>query len=316
VFNLLEAHKLKVAKNISNLVGNTPIIKLNKIDKDLPGNIYAKCEFMNPTSSVKDRIALNMITHAMFDGHINQDTHIIEPTSGNTGVGLASQCASMGLKLTLVMPDSMSQERRDLMGAFGANLVLTPASEGMKGSVNTAQELCEQEESAIILNQFVNPTNPLVHEKTTAIEILDAMGKNIDIFVAAVGTGGTLSGTGKVLKQEIPNISIVAVEPKDSCVLSGGEPGAHKIQGIGAGFVPETLDTEIYEQIIQIENDEAIFRAKELARKEGILVGISSGANIEAAIKLASKEENKNKNILTMLCDSGERYLSTGMFRD
>jgi cysteine synthase A len=305
---------LKVAKNISNLVGNTPIIKLNKIDADLPGNIYAKCEFMNPASSVKDRIALNMITHAMFDGTVNKDTHIIEPTSGNTGVGLASQCASMGLKLTLVMPDSMSLERRQLMGAFGANLVLTPASEGMKGSVAKAQELCKSEENAIILNQFSNPTNPLVHEKTTAIEILDAMGKEIDIFVAAVGTGGTLSGTGKILKQEIENIEIVAVEPKDSSVLSGGKPGPHKIQGIGAGFVPDTLNTAIYEQIVQIENEEAIARARELARKEGILVGISSGANVEAAIKLASLEENKDKNILTVLCDSGERYLSTGIF--
>lgn len=305
---------MKVLNNVSDLVGNTPIIKLNKIDKDLPGNIYAKCEFMNPTSSVKDRIALNMLTHALNNGTIDKNTHIIEPTSGNTGVGLASQCASMGLKLTLTMPESMSAERRVLMGAFGANIVLTPANGGMKGAVQKAQELLDKEDNAIILNQFSNPANPLVHETTTAVEILDAMGDKLDLFVAAVGTGGTLSGVGKVLKQKIKNIQIIAVEPKDSCVLSGGEPGSHKIQGIGAGFIPEILDTSIYEDIIQIQNEQAISRTKELAIKEGLLVGISAGANVEAAIQLASKQENKDKNILTVLCDSGERYLSTGIF--
>ena len=307
---------MKVAKNISDLVGNTPIIKLNNIDKDLPGNIYAKCEFMNPTGSIKDRIALNMIKNAMIRGGINQHTHIIEPTSGNTGVGLASQCASMGLKLTLTMPDSMSAERKDLMSAFGANIVLTPAKLGMKGAIEKAKELCKQEENSIILDQFSNPANPLTHEKITALEIIDSMQKEIDIFVTGVGTGGTISGVGKVLKKEIPHIKIIAIEPQDSSVLSGGVAGVHKIQGIGAGFIPNTLDTKIYDDIILIDNDSAIKTTRQIAKKEGILVGISSGANIKAAIKLASKEENRDKNILTILCDTGERYLSMGIFNE
>lgn len=299
---------MKIAQNISDLIGNTPIIRLNNINK----NIYAKCEFMNPTSSVKDRLAMNMLDVALEDGTIDKDTHIIEPTSGNTGVGLAAQCASRGMKLTLTMPDSMSQERRDLMSAFGANLVLTPAKEGMTGSINKALQMAEKEDNAIVLDQFSNPSNPEIHETTTAIEILKDMDGKIDIFVAAVGTGGTLSGTAKILKQKLPNIKIIAVEPDDSAVLSGEKSAPHKIQGIGAGFVPKTLDTSIYDEIIRVTNEDAIKTAKLIASKEGLLVGISSGANVWAANYIASKE--KKKNIVTILCDTGERYLSTGMF--
>lgn len=305
---------MKIGQNVASLIGNTPIVRLHNIDKELYGEIYGKCEFMNPSSSIKDRIALNMITSALLEGKINKDTHIIEPTSGNTGIGLASICASMGLKLTLTMPESMSLERRQLIRAYGANIDLTPAHLGMSGAVNRAKELSELDKNSIVLDQFSNPNNPLTHEKTTALEILNDMDKMIDIFVAGVGTGGTISGVGKVLKQEIADIKIVAVEPLSSNVLSGGTPAPHKIQGIGAGFIPKTLNTTIYNEVMMIENDEAINMAREIAKSEGILVGISSGANVAAAIKLASKPENKGKKIVTILCDSGERYLSTGMF--
>jgi cysteine synthase A len=303
-----------MAQNVADLVGNTPIVKLNNIDKNLYGNIYAKCEFMNPSSSVKDRIGMNMIRQALKDGNIDKNTHIIEPTSGNTGIALASQCASLGLKLTLTMPESMSIERRKLISAFGANIVLTPATLGMQGSIDKANQLQQNDDNSIVLQQFENPNNPKIHETTTAIEILKDMDKQIDIFVAAVGTGGTISGTSKILKQKIPNIQIIAVEPQNSPVLSGGEASAHKIQGIGAGFVPKTLDTTIYDQIFQVDDNSAINRAKQVALKEGLLVGISSGANIETAIAFASKIENKDKNIVTILCDTGERYLSTELF--
>ncbi|MEA3498082.1 MAG: cysteine synthase A [Campylobacterota bacterium] len=301
---------MDIAKNISDLVGNTPIIQLNNINS----SIYAKCEFMNPTSSVKDRIGMNMIAQALKGGIINKDSHIIEPTSGNTGVALASQCASLGIKLTLTMPESMSIERRKLMGIFGANIVLTPASEGMTGSINKAKEMVKDEKNAIVLDQFSNPNNPAIHETTTAIEILKDMDNDIDIFVASVGTGGTLSGTSKILKERLPNIKIVAVEPNSSAVLSGENPNPHKIQGIGAGFIPDTLNTDIYDDIVKVSNEDAIDTAKDLAKKEGLLVGISSGANIWAANKLASLEENKDKKIVTILCDTAERYLSTELF--
>jgi len=302
---------MKIAKNISDLVGNTPIIQLNNINS----SIYAKCEFMNPTSSVKDRIGMNMIAQALKDGTINKETHIIEPTSGNTGIALASQCASLGIKLTLTMPESMSIERRKLMGIFGANIVLTPASQGMTGSINKAKQMASVESNAIVLDQFSNPSNPAVHEVTTAIEILNDMDNDIDIFIAAVGTGGTLSGTGKILKQKLPNIKIIAVEPTQSAVLSGESPNPHKIQGIGAGFVPDTLNTNIYDDIIKVDSDEAIIEARNLAKKEGLLVGISSGANISASKYIASLEENKGKKIVTILCDTAERYLSTELFQ-
>ncbi|MDX9742857.1 MAG: cysteine synthase A [Arcobacteraceae bacterium] len=305
---------MRIGQNVASLIGNTPIVRLHNIDKELYGEIYGKCEFMNPSSSIKDRIALHMITSALLEGKINKDTHIIEPTSGNTGIGLASICASMGLKLTLTMPESMSVERRQLIRAYGANIDLTPAHLGMSGAVNRAKELSELDKNSIVLDQFSNPNNPLTHEKTTALEILNDMDKMIDIFVAGVGTGGTISGVGKVLKEEIENVRIIAVEPSSSNVLSGGTPAPHKIQGIGAGFIPKTLNTTIYNEIIMIENDEAINMAREIAKNEGILVGISSGANVAAAIKLASKPENNGKKIVTILCDSGERYLSTGMF--
>ena len=305
---------MKVAQNIGDLVGNTPIIKLNNIDRGIAGNIYAKCEFMNPTSSVKDRIGFNMIKQAMIDGKINKNSHIIEPTSGNTGVALAAQCASLGIKLTLTMPESMSIERRKLLKAFGANLVLTAKEFGMNGAIEKAKELEQQEDNAIILQQFSNPSNPQIHEQTTAKEILDDMDKNIDIFIAAVGTGGTLTGTARKLKEELPNIKIIAVEPSDSAVLSGKNAGPHNIQGIGAGFIPDVLDTDIYDSIITVSNEDAINMAKQLAKKEGLLVGISAGANVWAALQLGSQSQNEGKNIVTILPDTGERYLSTELF--
>ncbi len=305
---------MTIANNVSELIGNTPIVRLHNIDKELFGEIYGKCEFMNPSSSVKDRIALNMINQALKSGRIDKETHIIEPTSGNTGIGLASICASLGLKLTLTMPESMSLERRQLIGAYGANIVLTPANLGMTGAVNKAKELSQDDKNSIVLDQFSNPDNPSIHEKTTALEILHDMDEKLNIFVAGVGTGGTISGVGKILKEKIDNIKIIAVEPEASNVLSGGKAAPHKIQGIGAGFIPQTLNTKIYDEIITIKNDEAIETANMIAKKEGILVGISSGANIAAAIKLALKIENKGKKIVTILCDSGERYLSTGIF--
>lgn len=305
---------MKIAQNIGELIGNTPIIKLNNIDKNLPGNIYAKCEFMNPTSSVKDRIGLNMIQDALNSGKINNQTHIIEPTSGNTGIALAAICASFGLQLTLTMPESMSIERRKLLAALGANLVLTPKEFGMRGAVEKAEEIVQNSDNAVILQQFSNPSNPQIHSLTTAVEILNDMQNNVDIFIAAVGTGGTLSGTGKILKENIPNIKIVAVEPCESAVISGNKPAPHKIQGIGAGFIPANLDTTIFDEVFCVNGDDAYKTSRLLAKTEGLLVGISAGANICAAIEYASKEENKNKNIVTILCDTGERYLSNDLY--
>ncbi|MEA3513336.1 MAG: cysteine synthase A [Campylobacterota bacterium] len=304
----------KIAQNIADLVGNTPMIKLNNIDKNFPASIYAKCEFMNPTSSVKDRIGLNMLTQAIKDGTINKETHIIEPTSGNTGIALAAHCASMGIQLTLTMPSSMSIERQRLMKIFGASVLLTPAKDGMKGSINMAQELSQENENTIMLSQFSNPNNPKTHEFSTALEILDQMDNKIDILIASVGTGGTISGTGKILKEKLPNIRIIAVEPLSSAVLSGEKASPHQIQGIGAGFIPDTLNTDIYDEIIKVSNEDAIQTAQDLAKKEGLLVGISSGANIWASSFIAKKEENKDKNIVTVLCDTAERYLSTELF--
>ena len=300
----------KIARSISDLVGKTPIIQLNNIDN----NIYAKCEFLNPTSSVKDRVGQNMIEEAILNGRISNQSHIIEPTSGNTGITLASQCAARGLKLTLVMPDSMSIERQKLMKIFGASVVLTPSSKGMQGSIDKAKELKQQYKYGIILDQFSNSSNPAVHETTTAVEILNTMGTNIDIFVASVGTGGTLSGTAKILKEKIPSLQIVAVEPKNSAVLSGESAGIHAIQGIGAGFIPKILNKDIYNSIVKVSDKDAIDTAKLLASKEGLLVGISSGANVWASRYLLGLEENKGKTIVTILCDTAERYLSTELF--
>ena len=307
---------MNIANNVIELIGNTPLVKLNTPSARTGATILGKCEFMNPTSSVKDRIGANMIRNAMEQGHIDNETTIIEPTSGNTGIALASICASLGLRLTLTMPESMSLERRNLLKALGATLVLTPAASGMKGAIEKAEELNRQTDNSIILQQFQNPSNPDVHRKTTAPEILRDTEGEIDIFVAAVGTGGTLTGTSEVLREKIPDIEIVAVEPQDSPVLSGGQPGPHKIQGIGAGFVPKILNTGIFGEVIQVSNDDAMATAKMLAKEEGLLVGISAGANVFAAMQVAGRPENAGKTIVTILCDTGERYLSTTLFSE
>ena len=301
---------MKIAKNISDLIGNTPIIQLNNINS----LIYAKCEFMNPTSSIKDRVGMNMINQAIKDGKIDKNSHIVEPTSGNTGIALASQCASLGIKLTLTMPESMSIERQKLMQVFGANISLTPAKEGMQGSINKANEIVKNDKNGILLDQFSNLSNKEIHIKTTAIEILNDMDNNIDIFITSVGTGGTLSGIGEILKESLPNIKIIAIEPKNSAVLSGKKADLHQIQGIGAGFIPKILNQNIYDEIVKVSDDDAIDMAKELARKEGLLVGISSGANIWGAKYISNLKENENKRIVTILPDTAERYLSTKLF--
>ncbi len=305
---------MKIANNVTELIGNTPLVRLNKASEETGCTILGKCEFMNPTSSVKDRIGFNMINTALADGTINRDTTVIEPTSGNTGIALASVCAALNLKLILTMPESMSMERRNLLQALGAELVLTPASLGMKGAIDKADELNKKIFNSHVLQQFENPANPDIHRRTTAIEILNDTDKKIDVFVAAVGTGGSITGVSEVLKQELPEIQIFAVEPSDSPVLSGGKPGPHKIQGIGAGFIPKNLNTHIYGEVIQVTNEDAMSTAKALAREEGLLVGISAGANVYAAKQIASRPENKGKTIVTILCDTGERYLSTPLF--
>jgi cysteine synthase A len=307
---------MKIASNITELIGNTPLVQLNAPSQKSGARILGKCEFMNPTSSVKDRIGINMIKTAMEEGKINAETLIVEPTSGNTGIALASVCAALGLKLTLTMPESMSIERRNLLKALGANLVLTPASLGMKGAIDEANAIVEATPNAIILQQFANPANPAIHRITTAQEILRDTDGNIDIFVAAVGTGGTLTGTGEALRKALPNVQIIAVEPKDSAVLSGGKAGPHKIQGIGAGFVPDVLNTSLYNEVIAVSNEDAIAASKALAKNEGILVGISAGANVYAASVVASRPENKGKTVVTILCDTAERYLSTPLFEN
>ncbi len=307
---------MKIAKNITELIGNTPLVRLNTPSKLSGATILGKCEFMNPTSSVKDRIGFNMIRRAMEFGEITQDTTIIEPTSGNTGIALAASCAAQNLKLILTMPESMSMERRNLLKAFGAELVLTPADKGMNGAIAKAEELKALTHNSIVLQQFNNLSNPEIHSLTTAKEILEDTEKKVDVFVAAVGTGGTLSGTAKVLVQELPNITVVAVEPKSSAVLSGEDAAPHAIQGIGAGFIPDILDTTIYSEVIKVSNEDAIKTAKMLAKKEGLLVGISAGANVWATMQVASRDEFKGKTLVTILCDTGERYMSTALFND
>jgi len=269
---------------------------------------------MNPGGSVKDRIGKNMIEEALKRGLINENSTVIEPTSGNTGIALASICAAKGIKLILTMPESMSLERRKLLSALGAKLELTPAKDGMKGAIKRAEELHKTIENSIILQQFENPDNPDIHRKTTAKEILRDTEENVDIFVAAVGTGGTITGTGEVLKESLPDIKIVAVEPKESPVLAGGKPGPHKIQGIGAGFIPKILNTKIYDEVIEVSNEDAYETSRRIAKEEGILVGISAGANVYAAMQVAKRPENRGKIVVTILCDTGERYLSTELF--
>jgi len=303
-----------IANNIEALIGNTPLVKINTLSEETGTTILGKCEFMNPTSSVKDRIAFNMINVALKSGHIDKNTTIIEPTSGNTGIGLAAICASKGMKLILTMPESMSIERRKILTHLGAELVLTPADKGMGGAIDKATLLEKELHNAKVLQQFNNPDNPNIHRKTTALEILkDTQGK-VDIFVASVGTGGTLTGTAEVLKSHTPSLQVVAVEPSTSAVLAGGEPGPHKIQGIGAGFIPEILNTDIYNEVISVSNEESFEMAQKIAREEGLLIGISAGANLYAAQILASRPENKGKTVVTILCDTAERYLSTELF--
>ena len=309
---------MKVYERIVDTIGNTPLVELKNIEKkyDLKAKIIAKVESFNPAGSVKDRIARAMILDAFDKGLINKDTVLVEPTSGNTGIGLSMVAASFGMKIILTMPETMSIERRNLLKAYGAELVLTEGSKGMKGAIAKAEELAKEIPNAFIPSQFTNKANPKAHYLTTGPEIFNDLDGNVDIFVAGVGTGGTITGTGKYLKEKKPTVKVVAVEPETSPVLSKGTPGPHKIQGIGAGFVPDTLDTKIYDEIITIANEEAFEMGRESARVEGLLIGISSGAALKAAVKLSQREENAGKTIVVLLPDTGERYLSTAMFQE
>ena len=306
----------KIAKNLNELIGNTPLLQLSNFasNKNLEANVIVKLESFNPAGCVKERIALAMIEAAEAAGILKPGVEIIEPTSGNTGIGLAMVSAVKGYKLTLTMPETMSIERRNLLKAFGANLVLTPGANGMKGAIARAIELHEENPASFIPQQFENAANPEVHYRTTGAEIWNDTDGKIDIFVGGVGTGGTVSGVGKYLKEKNPNVKIVAVEPADSPVLSGGAPGPHKIQGIGAGFIPKNYDSSVVDQVLQVSNDNAILTSRQLAQQEGLLVGISSGAAAYAATQLALLPENKGKNIVTLLPDTGERYLSTLLY--
>jgi len=303
----------KVANSVTELIGDTPVVKLNRIVDEGSADVYLKLEFMNPGSSVKDRIALAMIEAAEKEGKIKPGDTIVEPTSGNTGIGLAMVAAAKGYKAVLVMPDTMSLERRNLLRAYGAELVLTPGSQGMRGAIAKAEELVK-EHGYFMPQQFKNEANPEIHRLTTGKEIVEQMGDQLDAFIAGVGTGGTITGAGQVLREKYPNIKIYAVEPADSPVLSGGKPGPHKIQGIGAGFVPDILDTNIYDGVITVTTEEAFAAARRAAREEGILGGISSGAAIHAALKVA-KELGKGKKVLAIIPSNGERYLSTPLYQ-
>ena len=307
---------MAVYKKISDLIGKTPLLELGNIEKKLglEAKLVVKLEYFNPAGSVKDRIAKGMIDDAETSGKLKPGSVIIEPTSGNTGIGLASVAAARGYRLIITMPETMSIERRKLMKAYGAELVLTEGAKGMKGAIEKAEELSKTIENSFIPSQFTNPANPAVHEKTTGVEIWDDTNGEVDIFVAGVGTGGTISGVGKYLKSKKPDVKVVAVEPKDSPVLSEGKSGPHKIQGIGAGFVPDTLNTKIYDEILPVANEDAFETGRLIAKTEGVLVGISSGASLYAAIQLAKRPENKGKTIVALLPDTGERYLSTAMF--
>ncbi|MBP7552598.1 MAG: cysteine synthase A [Spirochaetes bacterium] len=307
---------MKVAKNITELIGKTPLVQINKLNSGYSSKIYAKLEMFNPLSSVKDRIGLAMIENAEKERLIDKNTVIIEPTSGNTGIALAYICAIKGYKLILTMPDTMSVERRKLLKVFGAELVLTEGAKGMNGAIAKAEELTQSIPNSFIPQQFKNPANPEIHRKTTAIEIWEDTDGSVDIFVAGVGTGGTITGVAEILKKKKSSVKIVAVEPASSPVLSGGNPGPHKLQGIGAGFVPDTLNTKIYDEIIKVENEDAGKISRLLAKEEGILVGISSGAAMRAALEVAQREENKGKTIVVLLPDTGERYLSTWLFEE
>lgn len=306
---------MKVAANISELVGNTPLVKLNRITADIDAHVYAKLEFFNPASSVKDRLGYALINDAEKKGLINKDTLIVEPTSGNTGIALAMMCAQRGYKLVLTMPESMSIERRNLLKAFGAKLVLTPAEKGMKGAIARAEELAAETKNSYLPQQFKNMANVEMHRRTTAVEVWNDTDGLVDFFVAGVGTGGTLTGVAEMIKPKKATFKAIAVEPAASPVLSGGQPSPHKIQGLGAGFIPEILNLDVIDEIVKVSNDDAFAMAKRLAREEGILCGISSGASCYAAIEIAKRPENKGKHIVFVVCDTGERYLSTPLFQ-
>lgn len=308
----------KIAKKLTDLIGNTPLLELSNYEENnkLEAKVIAKLEYFNPLGSVKDRVAYAMIEEGIKQGKINQDTVIIEPTSGNTGIGLAFVAASKGLRLILTMPDTMSIERRRIVAALGAEVVLTPGAEGMKGAIAKANELATEYGNAVIPQQFENKANPEAHRKTTAEEIWRDTDGKVDIFVAGVGTGGTVTGNGEALKQKNPNVKIVAVEPATSAVLSGEKPGPHKIQGIGAGFIPGVMNLDIVDEIFKVENEDAFTASRAVAKQEGLLVGISAGAAIHAATEIAKRPENKGKNIVVLLPDTGERYLSTALFEE
>ncbi len=306
----------RIADNVTELIGNTPLLRLHKVTNGAPADVLVKLEFFNPGASVKDRIAMNMIEAAEKSGQLGPDTILVEPTSGNTGIGLALVAAAKGYRCLLVMPDTMSIERRKLLRAFGADLILTPGAEGMRGAINKAQEILASDPRYLMLQQFDNPANPEIHRRTTAEEIWRDTDGQLDIFVSGVGTGGTLTGVAQVLKPRLPNLKIVAVEPDASPVLSGGQPGSHKIQGIGAGFVPRVLETSLIDEVVRVTNDDAIAMARRLPQEEGLLVGISSGAAVHAAVSLAQRPEHAGKRILAVVASYGERYLSSILYAD
>lgn len=305
----------KIANDITQLIGNTPMVKLNKVTKGLKSQVIAKLESFNPCASVKDRIGLNMIRAAEKKGLIRKNTVIVEPTSGNTGIALAFVCAAKGYKLILTMPDTMSVERRHLLASLGAELILTPGSKGMSGAVKKAEELVDENPACFMPQQFENPANPEIHRRTTAMEIWNDTDGKVDMLVAGVGTGGTITGVSEIIKKKKPDFKAIAIEPLDSPVLSGGKPGPHKIQGIGAGFIPGVLRLDLIDEIIKVSSEDAKKTAQRLAREEGIVVGISAGAATWAALEVAKRNENRNKMIVVILCDTGERYLTTDLFQ-